>query len=406
MSDRLKTVLIGIFVVLAITVSIYIILFMEPKIGDGKKILRVRFSNISGITIGTRVTLAGKAVGEVSSITTIKDARKAPTDELGRVYFYQLTLKVDSSVKVFNTDEINIATTGLLGEKSIAIVPKAAKKGVIPKDITNQIIYADSIEPLENMMHQISSLTERLEGAVDNFDLWFVENQEELTESVKSFAATLKEMNILIDSANKQELICSIKKAIDEFTKNMHLIKNALQEAQNKQMVAKMNVILENIAEASYYINNDGSDILVNINKITKDLADGKGTLGKMIKNDDFYLRMVAILSKVDTLMNDINHYGLLFQYDKHWQRIRTKRANILKSIDTPKEFKRYFENEVDTINTAMERISILAKEKDIYSSKKFQKSFKELLIDVEHLLDSLKLYNEEYTQKLYQLEN
>jgi phospholipid/cholesterol/gamma-HCH transport system substrate-binding protein len=68
MTDKMKNILIGLFVSAAVTLTIAMILFLDPKIGDGKKTLEVRFSNISGITIGTRVTFAGKPVGEVESI--------------------------------------------------------------------------------------------------------------------------------------------------------------------------------------------------------------------------------------------------------------------------------------------------------------------------------------------------
>jgi len=56
---------------------------------------------------------------------------------------------------------------------------------------------------------------------------------------------------------------------------------------------------------------------------ITEDIREGKGTLGQLISKDDFYLHLNAILSKVDTTLNDINHYGLLFHLNKGWQRER-----------------------------------------------------------------------------------
>lgn len=405
MSDKLKNALIGLFIIIALASSIYMVLFLEPQIGDGKKILRVRFSNVASINVGTQVTLAGKPVGEVIKIDEVKGAREDHTDELGRVYFFQLTLKVDSSVEIYNTDEVTIATTGLLGEKSIAIIPKAAVKGVPPKNITDQIIYAQSVEPLENIVHQISSLSERMESTIGDLDVWFVENQDELSTAVKNFGAALGQIEQMIDSVNKEKIIDSVKEAIADFSVNMKMIQASIAEFQDNEMLAKFNTILENFETASKYISTDGVELLSNMNKISQDIVSGQGTLGKFIKNDDFYLRLTTILSKVDTLMNDINHYGVLFQYDKKWQRIRTKRANLLEALQTPKEFKSYFEGEVDTITTALERISVLmdrAEEKDkLMSSGPFQKDFADLLRQVEHLLDSLKLYNEQLVETI-----
>lgn len=408
MPDKLKTAIIGLFVIVAIASTVYLILFLKPSVGDGCTILRVRFSNIAQINVGTRVLLAGKPVGEVIKIDEIQGARDDQTDILGRVYFFQLTLKVDSSVEVFNTDEITIVTSGLMGEKSIGIIPKAPKKGITPKNITEEIIYAQPVEPLENVIYQLGNLAEKMEEAIGNIDEWFVENQEDLSRSVSNFANVMKQINETVDSVNKEKIIASVKEAITRFSKNMELIGDSLQEIQDRDMISKFNVIVENFAEASEYINTDGTQILTNVKNITQDISQGKGTIGKLIKQDDIYLRFSAVLSKVDTLMNDVNHYGVLFQYDKNWQRIRTKRANLLDSLNTPKEFKSYFESEIDCITTALGRISCLiekAKEPNekekILNSAPFQKDFYCLLKKVEELLDSLKLYNEQLVETI-----
>jgi len=404
----LKNILIGLFVIAALATTVGIILFLEPSVGDGKKVLTVRFSNISGINVGTQVNLAGKPVGEVEAIAVIQDAREEPADELGRVYYYQLKLRVDSSVDVYNTDEVTIRTTGLMGEKSITIIPKAPKKGQVPKLVTNQIIYATSVDPLESALHHITNLANTIEGAVVDFDQWFMENHTELSRSVKAFADVMSGASTMIADINQQNLIPSVKEAIDLFSDNLALVRNALAEMEDRDMIAKFDYILENVAEATDYIRTDGKDIFANISSITKDIADGKGTIGKLIKKDDLYLRSVAVMSKVDTLMNDINHYGLLFQYDKHWQRIRTKRANLLQALQKPKDFKRYFEKELDEITTSLSRISILLdKAKDNKERKKiiddqcFQKDFKVLLNQVEELMDTLKMYNEQLVETM-----
>ena len=111
MTDKMKNILIGLFVAAAVTIMVAMVLFLEPRIGDGKKTFRVRFANVAGIIIGTRVTFAGKPVGEVVAIQEVKEARTEPSDETGRVYVYLLTLKVDSTVDIYNYDEIAIRTS-------------------------------------------------------------------------------------------------------------------------------------------------------------------------------------------------------------------------------------------------------------------------------------------------------
>jgi phospholipid/cholesterol/gamma-HCH transport system substrate-binding protein len=409
MSDQFKNILIGLFVVVAIVISVSIILFMEPKIGDGKEILHVRFSNISGVTVGAQVKLAGRPVGEVISIKEIQNAREEQTDSLGRVYFYELTLKMDSSAHVYTCDELSIKTTGLLGEKTISITPKAPPKGekpILVKD--KEIIYGKAVDPIESVLHEMAGVAKNISKAVVDFDKWFLENQNNLSGAVTSFEGAMSEIETAIATVNKEELIFSLKDSTDSFGDNMKLLRSALEEMQDNDTIGKLNIILDNFVGTSYSLNSDGRQVLANLNIITQDIADGRGTIGKLVKDSDAYLRVTAILSKVDTLMNDINHYGLLFQYDKHWQRIRTKKANLLTALKTPDEFKNYFQTETDNITTSLARLSILLekaqnvedKEK-ILNNTLFKKDFAELLRQVEELLDSVKLYNEDLVENL-----
>jgi phospholipid/cholesterol/gamma-HCH transport system substrate-binding protein len=338
MTDQLKNILIGLFVVAAVTIIVSMILFLKPTVGDGKQHINVRFTNIAGINMGTRVTFAGKPVGEVVAIQEIADARQKPTDESGRVYFYELALKVDSSVNIYNTDEVAIRTTGLMGEKAIAILPKAALEGVVPKEITHEMVYANSIDPLENTFNQMTKVATKVQTAVEHWDSWFEQNQTHVTEALTSFT-------------------------------------DSMQSAHS---------------------------VLNDLNSVTKEIAEGRGTLGRLLNTDDMYLRFSSLFGKAETLMNDLNHYGLLFQYDKRWQRSRTKKANILKSLETPKEFQEYFSTEVDTITTSLGRLTeLLEKAQEttertkIVQSEAFRRDFASLLRQAQSLTDSIKLYNE-----------
>jgi phospholipid/cholesterol/gamma-HCH transport system substrate-binding protein len=332
MTDQLKNILIGLFVAMAITIGISLTLFLEPSVGDGKKILQVRFANVAGISVGTRVTFGGKVVGEVASIQEVPDAREIALDHSGKVFLYQLTLKLDSSVSLFTIDEVAIRTTGLMGERSIAILPRIAAKGTQAIPLTNEILYANSVDPMENTINQIGNLSIKVQAAVDHFDTWFAQNKDYLSQSVRSLEGALK-----------------------------------------------------------------------SVDKISTDIATGNGTIGKMVNSEDMYLRMSSVMGKVETLMADINNYGVLFQYNKSWQRIRTKRASSIKSIDTPKEFRSYFETEVSGIQASLGRLSELLtsaegtnQRQKIAQSEPFKRDFASLLRQVQGLTDAIKLYNEE----------
>lgn len=393
MLSQAKNMLIGLFVVVACGLIVGIVLFIEPSIGDGKQVLNIRFSNINGITTGTRVTFAGKPVGEIVEINTIPNARNQPSDELGQIYYYQLVAHIDSHIKVYTTDEISLQTLGLLGEKSIAIIPKPVPKGMQPKLATaNTPLYANSVDPIESAFHQLSELSEKVEDAVDSIVAWIDNNGNALGSAVRSFDTAMKEFGTTMATINKENLISDVKVAINTFTSTTQKIQDVICEMEEDNVFKNIGISVDHFKDASISID----DILTNI-------KEGKGTLGKLLSDDDFYLKIMSVLNKVDIAMNDINHYGILFNMNKEWQRSRQKRITLLNALNTPNQFKDYFEKEIDMINTSMSRISLLIEKAEqtpekqrILESSLFKKDFAELLRRVNELLDNLKTYNDQ----------
>ena len=190
-----------------------------------------------------------------------------------------------------------------------------------------------------------------------------------------------------------------MRESADLLNDNLRYLRSGLVDDQILQKIA---FLAEHLDEAARSFNLDGAAALRNLNQVTKDISTGKGTIGRLLAREDFYLHLTSLITKAETLMNDINHYGILFQYDKTWQRSRTKRANFLKALETPKEFRAYFDGEIDAITTSLGRLNELldraenADEKTrIAESENFKKQFAALLRSAQSLTDSIKLYNE-----------
>jgi phospholipid/cholesterol/gamma-HCH transport system substrate-binding protein len=392
MGDQIKNMLVGLLMIAACAFTISLILFLKPSVGDAKKTYYVRFSNINGIGVGTRVMFAGKPVGEVVAVDEIYDARKQPSDTLGRVYFYQLVLKVDSSVTIYTTDQIAIQTSGLLGEKSIAIIPRTPTKGIVPKPITNQPIYAQSVDPIENAFVELSDLANEMQDTFSYLNTWLEKNGNNIADAIVAFKNTMTEAEKAICDINQSQIVMAAKTAICNFSGAMDRIQNSVKEMQDGQVFANISDMVKELKSAS-----------ISVNAIAEQIAAGKGTLGRLVEGDDMYLRFTAILGKIDTLMNDVNHYGILFHLNKSWQRQRLQKITLMNSLDSPAAFKDYFEKEVDDVNTAMARLSMLIEKaqqepekENILKNKQFTKDFADLLRDVDELADNLRLYNQQ----------
>lgn len=392
MSGAIKNFLVGLFVIVAVVLLFTTVLFLKPKVGDDKQVLLVRFSDINRINVGTRVMFAGRPVGEVAAISEIRDARGQPTDELGRVYFYELKLKIDSGIKVYNTDEISLQTSGLLGEKSIAIIPKAPALGIVPTRISNQPVYANSVDPLENAIVEFSELSGSVEETLQTLGRWMKDHGEEVATSIKAVGTASRQIELAVNSVNNELIIPSVKQTVDQFNTVLAQVTSAMGEMAQKETFTNLGDAVQSIKVASQ-----------NIDQIAGDISQGKGTIGRLVVNDDLYLSTNAIMTKLNTLMNDVNNYGVLFHLNKRWQRGHLQDVSLQNALNNPKNFRSYFENEVDEINTSMGRLSMLIHEASgtseqelIRQSDQFKRNFADLLRQADQLSDNLRLYNQQ----------
>lgn len=394
MGEKTRNMLIGIFVIAASALIIWIILFLKPSVGDGKQILYVRFSDVNKIPVGTRVTFAGEPVGEVIAIKPLSDARSKPSsDILGHLYYFQVELRIDSRVKIYDTDEITVQTSGLLGEKSIVIIPKPAPPGIVPQLLTSkQVVYAKSIDQLDRLFSQFSDLATTVEKTFQEATLWIQTNGEELGHTIQSVGSAMEEIETAVQRITELNIPDQLSDLLQNASCTIYKIQDAINLLDEANTFANVGTLIKNFKNSS-----------ISIDQITQDLASGRGTLGRLIAGDDLYLHFNAILSKVDTLMNDVNHYGILFHLNKSWQRQRIQRITLMNALDSPSSFKSYFETEVNQINTSMQRISMLIDKmqetlqtQQLMHDPLFRRDFEELLRQANELSDNLKLYNEQ----------
>jgi len=379
MTDQFKNAIIGMFVFAALAIVVFIILFLHPSPGDEGQVIYARFTDLDKINVGTRVTLAGKAVGEVAEIKIVKDAREGPKDENGHYYIYELKLLIDSGIKVYDTDLITTRTSGLLGEKSVAIIPQTPEPGKVPKLVTSKdILYASQPGNVEEAMAQIKTVSEKVGRALDNVSGVIDEiRTEQLVKKIADTAQNLKEITAAL---NQPEDLTAIITNLQVFT---------------SELATRLPV--------SWDIFDDS---LKGFDEVVKRVNRGEGSAGRLLAKDDFYLQLTSLLSKGETVFDDINHYGLLYSTDKGWQRLRARRLNLLQKLQSPQEFRNYFNDEIDQITASLSRVGMVLDNAEancefpLQADPEFAKVFAELLRRVTRMEEALKMYNQQVIDK------
>lgn len=383
MASFIKNVLIGIFVLAAIGIITFMLLFLHPSVGDNAKTLQVLFTDIDKVNIGTRVTFAGKPVGEVVSIEELASARTERLSLRGKIYVFKLILKVDSGVDVFNGDMIILRTSGLLGERNIEITPLPLQPGQKLEKVEDQILFAAETTNLEDAMKEIEKLTGKFDTVLD--DVHRLMQQVEEKEIITKIAKTIDNIKEITESLNQPE----------KWSGSLDNIVSLIDRAHKSW--GAVDTTLINLQESSENI----LGFTQKANAIIDHTAKGEGTIGKLFMGDEVYLRLKSILGRGEGIMNDIHSYGLLFHLDKRWQRLQTKRLHLMEKLGNPDAFSRYFNEEINSISDSLSRVSLVLHESECYpipliNNAQFTGSFSKLLRRVETMEETLKLINEQ----------
>lgn len=405
MSASIKNILIGLFVLFAVGIIVFMLLFLHPSVGDNAKTLRVRFTDIDKVNTGTRVTYAGRPVGEVMSIHEIPEARTSRLNQNGEVYVYELILKVDSAVDVYNTDNISLRTSGLLGERNIEIDPQPLKQGEKLVRVEDNIIFASSTSSMESTLKQFEELSNKFGTVLDDFHRMMlsieehkivnnishsVDNVVEITDSLNQPAVwktTLDNMIAFSEHINRSMT------TVDDSLRNIYRI----TDKANTEWSSSFDQTLQefNKTATNARIFSEKADELM------ENTRSGNGTVGQLLVGNDLYLRLKSLLFKGSTIMDDMSTYGILYHLDKKWQRVRANRMRLLQRLSSPAEFERYFASEMDRITTSLSRVTLLLNDSDSYPQSLmdnpcFTQRFGDLLQRVEVMEEALKMYNEQ----------
>ncbi len=354
MREASKNIAIGVIVAFALGLLLWVLLFLHPSFGDGKFHVHVRFDNIEKVNVGTRITYAGRPVGQVIRIQQVPEEERTASHEPENLYIYDLTLAIDSTIPLYDSDEITIGTSGLMGERFISIIPKRPTTRTAHPIAYDEVIYSKRAPSLDDAFDQISRVAVKAEKTMEVLASLVKENRDDFDSTLDSLNSASSQLNTMLARINELHLVDSIASTM-----------------------------------------NNASTLLATISK-------GEGSLGRFISSDDFYLKTQGLLTKLDLMMNDVNHYGVLYHLDKSWQREQRGRLEELAKLSTPRQFRSYLDEEMYKITTAVSRLgSALDKaqaqagqDAPIVANADFARTFNEVLSQIQDLQSTLKTYS------------
>lgn len=251
------------------------------------KTIYVQYDSVEGLSNASPVTINGLIVGKVKHITLDEQWKSV------------VELQIKSEYPISKTSIAEIYSPGFIGGKQIAIIPDTKN----PQLIEN----GDFLKPSAKL-----AVTEELAKEI-------LPIKDKLDAVLTSANISLQSINTILDAntrSNIQKAVENLNTVLTEMRTATQSVNGMLSQNQSKinstlsnfdTMSANFSKVSDSIAKA-----NLGQTIrnmektLASVDKILNDIQTGKGTLGKLAKDDKLYVNFTKTSKELELLLQDL----------------------------------------------------------------------------------------------------
>ena len=233
---------------------------------DDDLTLYAGFKQVIGLQKQSAVQLSGVPVGNVAEIT----------NDGGGV---TVTLKVKPGVKIPKNSSVSIASSGVMGERFISILPSRDDGNYLENGDyifgTEEAGMNTMFESMNNVMNKVEELLASVHDIVGDktFQTSVVEmsrNMKDASEHMNTLMASLERM-ATSNEGNVTQMMNQLNATLAGMTRSMeaveHMVNNLDQFAGNPQTVADLQNTLKNISDTSKNV----ASMAENMNKVAGD---------------------------------------------------------------------------------------------------------------------------------------
>src|SRR5262245_26410395 len=279
-SVTFSQVRVGIFVLLAIAILIFLVLNASGDINpfSSKLHLKARFQDANGLREGSEVRLAGVRVGKVDRITLLppSDVPNAPRVEA----LMTIDSKIDgrpANERIRSDSTAQQGSPSLLGNEMLINITPGTAVGQAVKDF--DVLPSSSSNTVNDFATSGTDLAQRLSKLSDEI--------QGIVRDVKEGKGTVG--RLFTDEALYNNLNATIRETEDV----MHQVRSGGGSAGRF------------INDPALY--NNANEIAIQLRAIADDLRAGRGSAGKFLTNDELYNRLNRTADRIDRSVEQIN---------------------------------------------------------------------------------------------------
>lgn len=255
------------------------------------KTFYVIYDDVEGLSPSAPVTLNGLTVGQVTSITF--------TDNVtGKL---RIEMQVDTDFPISKTSHATLYEPGLLGGKQIAIIPDMKnttlaesgdelKAGLKPGMLS---VVGEKLSPLQTKVEATvvtaDSVLTNLNNILDG------NTQRDLKMAIQDLSKTMQQFTQASTSLNG--MISGNRSKIDGALNNLNHTTENLATITDSIEAANLGQAVKNLEKS-----------LANVDRLINDVESGKGTLGKLMKDEAMYNNLTDASKELKELLADFKN--------------------------------------------------------------------------------------------------
>lgn len=284
-----KEVKTGILALIAVAILIFGYSFLKGQnLLDSSRVFHAVYADVEGLSPSSPVTINGLKVGQITKISF-----------LGEGGLLVVTFNVDTDFQFSRNSLAQIYGGGLIGGKSLAIVPEyeegqMAKSGdTLPSDIEEGImeLVNERLTPLQVKVERTIVSADSLLTAFNEVINPETRNNikttfNDLAETVRSLKETAATLNTVVEG-NSQKIGTTMSN-LEEMSTNFNQFSDTLAQVDLAGM------------------SRDIEQVISDFEAISNKLESGEGTAGKLLNDDDIYNNLERATRQMEQLIQDI----------------------------------------------------------------------------------------------------